>query len=77
MYEVNFYQSGRYSTSLRVRTLREARKEVTEYINDLRSNHWLTNDRGFIKVGNLIRDNSLTIEHKAFGREAGAYILKV
>ena len=75
MYQVNYYQSGRYATSERFRTLKEARKACVEYIDDLRET--LTSARGFVRVGNIRRDNRLMIEHKAFGHEASAYIERV
>ena len=71
-YQVNFYESGRYSFEEQFNLLSDAQAAVREFISEWRL--YRTNKKGFVKVGNLVRDNQLVIEHKAFGFEAGAYI---
>ena len=73
-YTVIFDQNGREQTSANYKTLTEARSEAREHIRFIAIH--CTSKRGYKKVGDLIRDNQLTIEHAAFGREGGAYIQK-
>lgn len=74
-YAVSFYESGRFAYEERFKLLSEARNAVTEFIAECRE--YRTPSRGYQKIGNIKRDNQLTIEHKAFGFEAGAYVKKV
>jgi len=74
-YVNQYYVNGRYSAEEKFNTLKECRSNAKDFINDLRET--CTSAKGYIKIGNLAKDNQQTIDHKAFGFEAGVYIKKI
>ena len=74
-YVNQYYVNGRYSVEEKFNTLKGCRKSARIFIQDIQEN--CTSAKGFKKIGNLVKDNQQTIDHKAFGFEAGVYIKKV
>ena len=73
-YEVTFYESGRYSSNIKVNTKSEAIKEAREFVDEISP---AMKRIAAKKSGNLSKDLSVSFSHPASGHEASVYIHKI